>query len=218
VFLKHWKAYKQEIANMATVRKAVGITNVSRPTQMASNANYYAVQVEGSDGKKLLCVVGKQAADYAPTGGNWEKVISGYHYVYYVQGIAPASIVLPQLKQDEQQQDGPFSGVPTFCKVGKDEICAFFEAPSSWGSQIFAWAWVTGGDGKDYVGTSWPGAEATLLGTASNGKKVFKWTANKTTAPNNIIFSGGGHQTSDLNFTNGGYYTEEGRQAVVSAE
>ena len=35
IFLKHWKAYKQEIANMATVRKAVGITNTSTPQEIA---------------------------------------------------------------------------------------------------------------------------------------------------------------------------------------
>ena len=32
VFLTHWKAYKQDIANMVAVRKAVGITNISKPT------------------------------------------------------------------------------------------------------------------------------------------------------------------------------------------
>ena len=43
VFLKHWQAYKQEIANMVAVRKAVGINNMSKPTNMASNKDYYAV-------------------------------------------------------------------------------------------------------------------------------------------------------------------------------
>ena len=74
------------------------------------------------------------------------------------------------------------------------------------------------GDGKDYVDTNWPGVEATLLGTADNGNKVFKWVSSKTTAPDNIIFSGGGNQTSDLTFTNGGYYTKDGQQAVVNAK
>ena len=216
VFLKHWQAYKQEIANMVAVRKAVGINNMSKPTNMASNKDYYAVQVAGDGSKKLLCVVGTKAATYTPSNTAWKKVISGYHYVYYVQGIEPSDITLPQLKDDEKPQDGVYNGVPSFCTVEENEICAFFEAPSSWGSQIYTWAWMNGGDGKDYVGTSWPGVSATLIGTADNGNKVFKWTATKTTAPDNIIFSGGGNQTADLKFTNGGYYTKDGNQAVVT--
>ena len=216
VFLKHWQAYKQEIANMVAVRKAVGINNMSKPTNMASNKDYYAVQVAGDGDKKLLCVVGTKAATYTPTNTAWTKVISGYHYVYYVQGIEPSDITLPQLKDDEKPQDGVYNGVPSFCTVEENEICAFFEAPTSWGSQIYTWAWMNGGDGKDYVGTSWPGVSATLIGTADNGNKVFKWTSTKTTAPDNIIFSGGGEQTQDMAFTNGGYYTKDGRQDVVT--
>ena len=216
VFLKHWQAYKQEIANMAAVRKAVGVNNMSKPTNLASHKDYYAVQVAGDGDKKLLCVVGTKAATYTPTNTAWKKVISGYHYVYYVQGIEPSDITLPQLKDDEKPQDGVYNGVPSFCTVEENEICAFFEAPTSWGSLIYTWAWMNGGDGKDYVGTSWPGVSATLIGTADNGNKVFKWTSTKTTVPDNIIFSGGGEQTQDMAFTNGGYYTKDGRQDVVT--
>ena len=216
VFMKHWQAYKQEIANMAAVRRAVGITNVSQPTTVASTTGYYAVQVAGSGDKKLLCVVGTKAADYVPGGSVWQKAISGYHYAYYVQGIEPTAITLPQLKEDEQPQDGVYAGVPSFCTISEGEICAFFEAPVTWGNQVYTWAWMKGGDGKDYVGTSWPGVLATLLGTAPNGNKVFKWVSAKTTAPDMIIFSGGGSQTADMAFTNAGYYTKDGRQAVVT--
>lgn len=217
VFLKHWKAYKQEIANMVAVRKAVGITNMSQPSQVASNKDYYAVQVAGDGSKKLLCVVGTTAGSYTPNG-DWKKVISGYHYSYYVQGIDPSAITLPELKNDEQPQDGTFNGIPSFCKVNVGEICAFFEAPVSWGSQIYTWAWMNGGDGKDYVGASWPGVSATLIGTADNGNKVYKWTSTQTTAPNNIIFSGSGNQTGDFIFTNGGYYTKDGQQGIVNVQ
>ena len=216
VFLKHWQAYKQEIANMVAVRKAVGITNVSAPVALGTTKDYYAVQVEGKDSKKLLCVVGTKAASYTPASSLWKKVISGYHYVYYVQGIEPSDITLPELKEDEKPQDGVYNGVPSFCTVNEGEICAFFEAPMTWGSQIFTWAWMTGGDGKDYVGTNWPGVAATLIGTADNGNKVFKWVSTKTTAPNYIIFSGGGNKTADMPFTNAGYYTKDGRQDVVT--
>ena len=217
VFLKHWQAYKQEIANMVAVRKAVGINNMSVPTEVASVKDYYAVQVEGSGSKKLLCVVGTKAGSYTPNNSNWKKVISGYHYAYFVQGIEPADITLPEIKEDEKPKDGVYDGVPSFCTIEEGEICAFFEAPMTWGSQIFTWAWMKGGDGKDYVGTTWPGVAATLLGTADNGNKVFKWVSAKTTAPDNIIFSGGGNQTGNLVFTNAGYYTKDGKQDVVTA-
>lgn len=216
VFLKHWQKYKQEIGNMVAVRKAVGITSMSQSVTMSQNKNYYVVQVVGNGDKKLLCVVGNTAASYTPTDPRWEKVISGYHYVYYVQGIEPSAITLPEFEEVEQPQDGTFSGIPSFCKVNAGEICAFFEAPVSWGSQIFTWAWMNGGDGKDYVGTSWPGVVATYVGTADNGNKVYKWTTTKTTAPDNIIFSSGGNKTADLPFANGGYYTKDGRQGVVT--
>ena len=216
VFLKHWQKYKQEIGNMVAVRKAVGITSMSQMIPMGSTKDYYVVQVLGNGGKKLLCVVGNTAASYTPTDTRWEKVISGYHYVYYVQGIEPSAITLPEFEEEEQPQDGTYSGIPSFCKVNDGEICAFFEAPVSWGSQIFTWAWMNGGDGKDYVGTSWPGVVATYVGTADNGNKVYKWTTTKTTAPDNIIFSGWDNKTGDLAFANGGYYTKDGRQGLVT--
>jgi alpha-amylase len=190
---------------------------MSTYNEVASTQGYYAVQVDGSASKKLLCVVGTKAADYTPDAA-WKKVISGYHYAYYVQGIEPSAITLPDIEETQQPQDGTYAGVPSFCTVNAGEICAFFEAPTSWGSLINVWAWMNGGEGQDYLGTSWPGVAAELLGTADNGNKVFKWVSSKTTAPDNIIFSGGGNQTSNLTFTNAGYYTKDGQQAVVGAK
>ena len=216
VFMTHWLAYKQEIANMVAVRKAVGISNLSVPTEVGSVKDYYAVQVEGSDSKKLLCVVGTKANSYTPNS-SWKKVISGYHYAYYVQGIEPSDITLPVIKEDSKPKDGVYDGVPSFCTIEEGEICAFFEAPLTWGALTFTWAWMNGGDGKDYVGTNWPGVGAKLIGTADNGNRVFKWVSTKTTAPDNIIFSGAENKTADLVFTNAGYYTKDGKQAVVTA-
>ena len=212
VFLKHWQAYKQEIANMVAVRKAVGINSESVPTQVATNMNYYAVQVAGSGGKQLLCVVGTKAADYTPEGA-WKKVISGYHYIYYVQGIEPSAITLPVLPQEEQQT----VEVPSFCTVTAGETCAFFEAPTTWTADIMCWAWIDNGD--NFTGGTWPGVPCTLLGTANSGNKVYKWTysGSLTTKPGKIIFSNNGTpQTSDLPFQNGGYYTRDGLKAVVN--
>ncbi|MDO4985703.1 MAG: alpha-amylase family glycosyl hydrolase [Prevotella sp.] len=217
VFLTHWKAYKQEIANMITVRKAVGITNTSAYANMASNKDYYAVQTTGTKGK-LLVVVGTGAANYTPpTNGNWKKAISGYHYVYYVSDLDPATIVYPEINTEEEK-DGEYAGVPAFCTMEEGERCAFFEAPISWGSQIFVWAWMNNGKGEDYLGTNWPGVSATKLGTADNGNSVWKWTVTGSVNPDNIIFSGGGMQTGNMNYTNGGYYFgKDGLKATVTA-
>lgn len=216
VFLKHWKAYKQEIANMITVRKALGITNTSATENIASDKTYYAVQTTGSKGK-LLAVVGTKAESYQPEGSEWKKAVSGYHYVYFVSGIDPTAINYPEINT-EDEKDGEYAGVPTFCTMEEGDRCAFFEAPASWGSQIFVWAWMNGGEGEDYLGTSWPGVTATKLDTADNGNSVWKWDVTGTTNPDNIIFSGGGAQTDNMKFTNGGYYFgKEGLKATVTA-
>ncbi|SHM68100.1 Alpha amylase, catalytic domain [Xylanibacter ruminicola] len=216
VFFTHWKAYKQEIANMIAVRKAVGITNTSAYVNMASNKDYYAVQTTGTKGK-LLVVVGTGAAGYTPNGSEWKKAISGYHYVYYVSDLDPATIVYPEINTEEEK-DGEYAGVPAFCTMEEGERCAFFEAPISWGSQIFVWAWMNNGKGEDYLGTNWPGVSATKLGTADNGNSVWKWTVTGSVNPDNIIFSGGGMQTGNMNYTNGGYYFgKDGLKATVTA-
>ena len=213
VFMKHWQAYRQEIANMVAVRKAVGINNMSTTTRVLSQRDYYVVRTDGNGYKKLLCVVGTKAADYKPDAA-WKKAISGYHYAYYVQGIEPGDIKLPELKP----QEGEYAGVPSFCTVKSGEVCAFFEAPTSWNNQIFTWAWMNDGNGNDYVGMDWPGPKATFLDKADNGNRVYKWTATKTTAPDKIIFSDGAQQTADLIFENGGYYNQDGLKGKVSAE
>ena len=214
VFMKHWLAYKQEIANMVAVRKAVGITNMSSTLNMSSTNDYYAIRVAGSNNRYLLCVVGPKAATYTPSN-TWQKVISGYHYAYYVQGIEPSAITLPQLT-DDTTPEATYGGVPSFCTVNEGEICAFFEAPVAWGAISHAWVWMTGREGKEYLGVDWPGVNATLIGTAANGNKVFKWVSSKTTAPDNIIFSGAGGQMADKPFVNGGYYTKDGLKATVT--
>jgi len=110
------------------------------------------------------------------------------------------------------------AGVPAFCTMNEDERCVFFEAPAAWG-QIYVWAWMNDGDGKDYLGTNWPGVTATKLGTADNGNSVWKWNVSGSVNPDNIIFSGGSEQTADLKFTNGGYYVgKEGLKATVTPE
>jgi alpha-amylase len=140
--------------------------------------------------------------------------MEGKNFKVYTSKDVNLTTVKAITDNDAEQEDAPTT-IPDFCTVTAGETCAFFEAPVTWGSQIYTWAWMNGGDGKNYVGTGWPGVAATLIGTADNGNKVFKWTSTKTTAPDNIIFSDGGNQTDDLKFVNGGYYNQEGLKANV---
>ncbi|MBQ3631519.1 MAG: starch-binding protein [Prevotella sp.] len=104
--------------------------------------------------------------------------------------------------------------IPSFCEVGEDETCAFFEAPTSWDKTVMCWAW----DTQNYTGGKWPGQACMRLGNADNGRAVWKWTytGTLTTSPTNIIFSNNGSpQTDNLSFVNGGYYTMDGQKGVV---
>jgi alpha-amylase len=99
--------------------------------------------------------------------------------------------------------------------VGDGEICAFFEAPTSY-TAVKCYAW---NGSTEYAG-GWPGQACTKVGTV-NGNNVWKWTYSGTLTelPSNIIFNGTGFdQTSDLDFKNGGYYSASGAiQGVVTA-
>ena len=183
VFLTHWKAYKQEIANMVAVRKAVGISNTSSYEMAASNKDYYAVQVTGSKGK-LLCVVGTKAANYEPESG-WKKAVSGYHYVYYVSGIDPANIVYPTFSPST------FEKYNITVHVNADQV--------GWSTVNF-WTW--GGDGSHTPKNgNWPGDKVTST-TQMGGKTWYTqtYTINDEDDAVSFVFStgSGSPQTVDV--------------------
>jgi alpha-amylase len=82
IFMPHWKAYKEELKAMISVRKAAGIKNTSTYSNMRSNANYYANLIKNGTTNALQVVVGKDLNTYVPSG--YTKVLSGYHYAYYL--------------------------------------------------------------------------------------------------------------------------------------
>ena len=183
IFLTHWKAYKQELANMVAVRKAVGITNTSDYEQAASNKDYYAVQVKGSKGK-LLAVVGTKAASYEP-GSGWKKAVSGYHYVYYVSGIEPSSIVYPTFAPST------FVKYNITVNVNVDQV--------GWSTVNF-WTW--GGDGSHSPKSgNWPGDKVTSTKEVG-GKKWYTqtYTINDEDDAVSFVFStgSGSPQTVDV--------------------
>jgi len=186
VFLTHWKAYKQEIANMVAVRKAVGITNISATVNMASNKDYYAVQTTGKNGK-LLCVVGTKADTYVPNGAGWEKVLSGNKFVYYVSGIEPESIVFPTFKPST------FEKYDITVHVNADKV--------GWSSVNF-WSW--GGDGSHSPKNgNWPGDKLTTT-TEVGGKKWYTqtYTINEDYDAVSFVFSTGSGSPQTVDVTN----------------
>ena len=115
----------------------------------------------------------------------------------------------------EKESEKP-ADIPSFCTMEEGELCAFFEAPSTWTATVKCWAW---NDTENFTGGSWPGVECKLLGTANDGNKVWKWSydGKLTTRPTGIIFNNNGSpQTNDLPFQNGGYYTKDGLKGVVT--
>ena len=186
VFLTHWKAYKEEIANMVAVRKAVGITNTSSTINMASNKDYYVVQTTGSKGK-LLCVVGTKANNYQPTGTGWKKAVSGYHYIYYVSGIEPESIVYPTFTPSD------FQKYTITVNVNANQV--------GWSAVNF-WTW--GGDGSHAPKNgNWPGDKVTTT-TEAGGKKWFTqtYTINEDYDAVSFVFSTGSGSPQTVDITN----------------
>ena len=186
VFLTHWKAYKEEIAKMVAVRKAVGITNTSKPVDMASNKDYYVVQTTGTNGK-LLCVVGTTAATYEPKSTEWKKVISGYHYAYYVSGIEPESIVFPTFAPST------FEKYDITVYVNVDQV--------GWNAVNF-WTW--GGDGSHAPKNgNWPGDKVTST-TEMGGKTWYTqtYTMNEEFDAVSFVFSTGSGSPQTVDVTN----------------
>ena len=99
------------------------------------------------------------------------------------------------------------------------EVCVFFEANSSVTDAPKIWVWEGNTDGRDYVGTSWPGPSMTYMGDTQSGNKIYKWTYTGTlTMPTGLIFTWnnqGGRV--DGSFTNHGYYVMGQLSKVIGA-
>lgn len=202
VWLKHWLTYKTAIKKQIVVRKAAGVNNQSEILSHEASANGYVLTVKGTKGNVLL-VLGSETA--ATTG--YKLAVEGTNYKMYVSNSVDISAL------DDIQED-TFTA-PDCCQVGDGEICAFFEAPTSY-TAVKCYAW---NGSTEYAG-GWPGQACIKVGTV-NGNNVWKWTYSGTLTelPSNIIFNGTGFdQTSDLDFKNGGYYSASGAiQGVVTA-
>lgn len=89
IFQPHWNAYKSEIKEMIAARKYAGITNMSNYVNKQSKKTLYVNEITGTK-HKLLVAVGNDADKYAGETG-YTKILSGYHYAYFLSNDAETS-------------------------------------------------------------------------------------------------------------------------------
>ena len=212
LFLKHWQQNKGTLKRLIAARQAAGINNQSEIIVASAATEGFTLSVQGTKGV-LTLVLGSGEV----TLHEGQLAVEGKNFKLFADTGIDLSAVKAVTDEDAQPEDSGPVTIPDFCTVSSGETCAFFEAPTSWGN-IKCWRW----DNKyNYTGNVWPGVDCTLLGTAANGRKVWKWTLTDTdkvsqSSPNEgIIFNDGSNQTADLPFSNGGYYTEDGLQGIV---
>jgi len=103
--------------------------------------------------------------------------------------------------------------IPSCAKWIDETQFVYFEANNYY--EPYTWIWNAGG--ANFTGGAWPGtALIDVVGVAPSGKNIYRWTTSSEDEPSGIIFSNHGTpQTSDLEFVNGGYYTESGLLGVI---
>ena len=89
IFQPHWNKYKPELKEMIAARKYAGITNMSNYANKQSKKTLYVNEVIGTK-HKLLVAVGNDADKYAGETG-YTKILSGYHYAYFLSNDAETS-------------------------------------------------------------------------------------------------------------------------------
>lgn len=89
IFQPHWRDYKPELKEMIAARKYAGITNMSNYANKKCQKTLYVNEVTDTK-HKLLVAVGNDADKYAGETG-YTKILSGYHYAYFLSNDAETS-------------------------------------------------------------------------------------------------------------------------------
>lgn len=89
IFQPHWRDYKPELKEMIAARKYAGITNMSNYANKKCQKTLYVNEVTGTK-HNLLVAVGNDADKYAGETG-YTKILSGYHYAYFLSNDAETS-------------------------------------------------------------------------------------------------------------------------------
>lgn len=203
VFLKHWKAYKYDIARMIQARQLCGIQNTSTTTLLRTNAAYYAATVNGTKGN-LIVWLGDQSQAATEIGSGYTRILSGHHYSYWVQSsLAEAWKAMPEPAFKEQT-------------VPKHDITIHLKDPG-W-QDVYFYAW----DGNQYIDDSWPGVRipwnnVKIIATKDSSTKYYYRTFSVSAEAGytmNVIFSQGSSeaQTVDINGISSDRYYEIGER------
>ncbi|MBQ7443769.1 MAG: starch-binding protein [Bacteroidaceae bacterium] len=183
VFLKHWKAYKHDIARMIQARQLAGVTNTSAQTQLRSADTYYAAATTGKNGR-LAVWLGDQSLAAESLSG-YTRILAGQNYSYWVDdALATAWQALPQ---------------PTFASdnVKKKDITIYLKDPG-W-PDVYFYAW----DGNLYIEDQWPGTNVTATRTIGGTTYYYRTfsVADDSTYSMNIIFSQGNGKPQTIDIT-----------------
>lgn len=84
IFQPHWKAYEHELKSMIEARKLAGITNTSSYNNYDNKKEYFANAVNGTNGRKLLVVVGIPSMMTTPSKTEYTRILSDKSYMYYL--------------------------------------------------------------------------------------------------------------------------------------
>ena len=219
LFLKHWQSNKGTLKRLIALRKAAGITNESEILTAETIGGGFLLVVQGSNGKLRLHLGPVGDLSFNNPVDMWTLAIEGKNFQVYASKDVDQTVMKAITEADESPEDNTPVEVPSFCTISEGETCAFFVAPKNWGAQIKCWRW---DKQYNYTTNQWPGVNCEKLGEDSKGNSVWKWTykasdrKSQSSTNEGIIFNDGTNQTADLAFINGGYYNQDGLQAVVS--
>jgi alpha-amylase len=174
------------------------VNNESEVLTSKGESSGYTVAVKGTKGNMLL-----QLGNTTTNTEGYQLAVSGENYKLYVSNDLDISEIKNVVDETNTTK------LPDFVTV-QEGTYAYFEKPQNWGSTIHVWAWNSKNNNENvYSGALWPGTisdkDITKVGT-NNGCDVFLWKYSGTKTPDMIIFNDGTNQTSNLKFTNGGYY------------
>lgn len=183
VFLKHWKAYKHDIARMIQARQVAGIQNTSTTTLLQTSSSCYAVTTNGGKGK-LVVWLGDQK-DAASKVEGCTKILEGKNYSYWIENSLVAAwqaMPAPTFKEDT---------------VEKHDITIHLKDPG-W-PQVYFYAW----DGNLYINDEWPGVKVTATKNIG-GVKYYYRTFNVSAEAGysmNVIFDQGSSDAQSVDIT-----------------
>ncbi len=182
--------------------------------------------------------------DWPGTKMTDSETIDGVKWWTYTYDVNPINIIFNDGNGGEGHQTGDITGLSSDCyfeyngtnsatNVTSQHVdlstadipsCAtwvdgqqfvYFESNNYY--EPYTWIWNT--DGANFTGGVWPGTGLIdVAGVAPSGKNIYRWTTSSQDVPTGIIFSNyGTPQTSDYEFVNGGYYTEDGLLGIIEA-